>query len=127
MQRSRFTLTILIAATIALGLAWRFAIPGLPWFFWKYGGSLLWASLIYFLLAFCLPLSRGGWLLLVGAIIVTALEFSRLYHAPWLDAFRQSLPGRIALGNVFSLLNIPAYYAGLVAAWLMDRVVQRRP
>lgn len=119
-SRHRITLAAMIIATIVLGLAWRFAIPGLPWFLWKYGGSLLWAGLIYLLLAFCLPQTQGGRLLLIGAAIVTALEFSRLYHAPWLDEFRQSMPGRITLGNVFSLWNIPAYYAGLIAAFLLD-------
>ena len=119
-------LAVLIVATIALGLGWRFAIPGLPWFAWKYGGSLLWASLIYFLLAFCVPQAPRVWLLIAGAIIVTVLEFFRLYHAPWLDAFRQTMPGKLTLGSVFSLWNIPAYYAGLIAAWLVDRITWKK-
>lgn len=123
----RLALAGLAAATIAAGLAWRFAIPGLPWFAWKYGGSALWAVLIYWLIAFAAPRAQALSLLLAGVVIVTLVELSRLWHPEWLDTFRLTLAGKLILGKVFSWWNLPAYYAGLVAACLMDGYLLRRP
>lgn len=96
----------------------------LPFFIVKYGGSLLWGSMVYFLLA----LAAGG--LGTGvrpaAIAATALvaaicvELFRLYHTPWLDAFRLAMAGALLLGRVFSLWNIVAYAIGIAVAYALD-------
>ncbi len=119
-------LALLAAATIITGLAIRFAIPGLPWIVWKYAGSMLWASLIYFLAAFAFPKTSRLQLLALTFVVVTAVEFSRLYHAPWLDTFRISLAGKLILGKIFSMWNLPAYYAGLLLAFGIDRTLGGR-
>ncbi|MGE3246179.1 MAG: DUF2809 domain-containing protein [Beijerinckiaceae bacterium] len=119
-HRRRTLLAACAALTVAAGLTWRFAIPGLPWFAWKYGGSVLWASLVYFLLASLLP--RSGWRVILAMACVTALgvEFSRLADVAWLNAFRGTLAGRLTIGAVFSLWNLPAYFAGAGLAALID-------
>ena len=45
----------LIVATVAAGLAIRFAPLGLPSFVTKYGGSTLWALMIYWIVSTLLP------------------------------------------------------------------------
>ena len=118
--RRRLALAGCVAATIAAGLAWRFAIPGLPWFAWKYGGSALWATLVYFLITFLLP--RCDWRIILAAAcpVSIGVEFSRLIDVGWLNAFRATLAGKLTLGAVFSLWNLPAHFAGAAAGAIID-------
>jgi hypothetical protein len=108
------------AATIAAGLIWRFTIPGLPWFAWKYGGSALWATLVFFLIAFVAP--RRDWRIILAAacLVSVGVEFSRLIDVGWLNAFRATLAGKLTLGAVFSLWNLPAYFVGAAAGAIVD-------
>ena len=86
---------------IAVGLALRLVSFGLPVFVVKYGGSVLWAAMVYLLLAALQP-RREPWVLgLEAAIIAALVESSRLYHSPGLDAFRLSLAGKLLLGASF--------------------------
>jgi hypothetical protein len=46
------------------------------------------------------------------------VEFSQLYQAPWIDALRATLPGRLVLGSTFNWPDLPAYATGMgLAAW----------
>ena len=117
-------LIIIIAAGLALR---RFGYDlGLTFIVVKYGGSVLWGAMVYCLLAALLSV-RNGTLLLVAAIaIAVAVEFSRLYHTPWLDDFRLTTAGALLLGRVFSLWNILAYVLGIGASALMGGGISRR-
>src|SRR6185437_10776812 len=93
---ARRALYILLAATtLVLGLLWRFVWIGLPPFLYKYGGSLLWAAMIYWLAALTQPRARPSRLALAAALLATAVELFKLVHTPALDAFRLTLPGKI--------------------------------
>ncbi|MET4391228.1 hypothetical protein ABIB73_007017 [Bradyrhizobium sp. F1.4.3] len=59
----------------------------------------------------------------IAAAIAVVVEFSRLVHAPWLDAFRLTTAGALLLGRIFSLWNLVAHLIGIVAGvWLDGRV-----
>ena len=117
---------LLLVVTIPLGLAWRLAPLGLSPFFFKYGGSVLWAVALYWFLGVCLPrLSRIA-LGFLAAVVAAALEFSRLWHIAATDAFRVTLAGRILLGRYFSLKNIAAYWLAIGLTALLDEWVTRR-
>ena len=93
---------------------------GLPSFVIKYGGSLLWGAMVFFLVAMAgsrLSRWRVAW---VSAAIAVAVELFRLVHAPWLDAFRLTLPGALLFGRIFSPWNMLAYGAGIVLGVLLD-------
>jgi hypothetical protein len=46
------------------------------------------------------------------------VEFSQLYHAPWIDAVRATLPWRPLLGSSFNWPDLPAYAVGVaLGAW----------
>lgn len=95
---------------------------GLPAFVVKYGGSMLWGTMVFFLVAMAgsnLSRPRAA---LVSAVIAVAVELFRLVHFPWLDAFRLTLPGALLLGRIFSVWNMLAYGVGIVLAVLLDRV-----
>jgi hypothetical protein len=108
------------AVTLVVGLAVRFAPLGLPWFVVKYGGSTMWALMVYWVLAFLLPRSRAGWLAVAAGVIAALVEFQRLYHSPGLDAFRHSLAGILLLGNFFSLRDIVAYWLAIAVGAAVD-------
>jgi beta-N-acetylhexosaminidase len=110
------------AAIILAGLSLRAFGPGLglPAFLVKYGGSVLWAVMVYFLVAAgqCdWPRWRIG---AASMSIAIAVEAFRLYHVPWLDAFRLTLPGALLLGRIFSMWNILAYAIGVAVAAACD-------
>jgi hypothetical protein len=111
---------------IAFGLIWRLAPLGLPPFLFKYGGSVAWGAMVYFLLAAVSPWRRLPAIAAASLFVATAVELSRLYHTPWLDAFRSTLAGALLLGKHFSLWDIVAYYTGTGVAATLDIVTTRR-
>lgn len=112
----------LSVVTLFVGLTVRFAPLGLAWFVVKYGGSTMWALMVYWVLAFIWPRSRVGWLALAAGVIATLVELQRLYHSPGLDAFRHSLAGILLLGNLFSVRDIVAYWLAIAVGAVLDGV-----
>lgn len=96
----------------------------LPFVVVKYGGSLLWGSMVYFLLAFAVgglgARIRPAGIAIIAFAVAICVELFRLYHTPWLDAFRLTTAGALLLGRVFSLWNIVAYAFGIAAACGLD-------
>ena len=114
----------LVAVTMIIGLMIRFVHFGLPPAVVKYGGSMLWALMIYWIASTLLPAMRLRVLALLTAGITTAVEFSKLYHAPALDAFRMTLPGILLLGRFFSAWDILAYWIAIAAEVLLDKRIR---
>jgi Protein of unknown function (DUF2809) len=118
---------ILCLSIIVCGLALRrfgFGL-GLPASIVKYGGSVLWGTMVFFLVALLASgLSRPG-IALISAAIAVGVELFRLVHASWLDAFRLTLAGALLLGRIFSPWDMLAYGAGIVLAVLLDRFAMR--
>ncbi len=125
-QRRRAACALLLLMTIPLGLAWRMAPLGLSPFFFKYGGSVLWAAALYWFVAACLPRLGSFAVAWIAAATAAALEFSRLWHTATMDAFRVSLSGRILLGRYFSFRNIAAYWLAIALIALLDEFAVRR-
>jgi len=108
---------------VALGLSLRrygfgFGLPGV---IVKYGGSILWAAMVFFLVALACPALSRARITAIGSTIAVAVELFRLVHAPWLDAFRLTLAGALLLGRIFSPWDILAYGAGILLGALLDR------
>jgi hypothetical protein len=102
---------------IVVGLILRDPRTGLPWVIAKYAGSILWGAMLYFCVTTCAPRARVVSLLIVAFLIGAVVEITRLYHTPWLDAFRATPAGALLLGRHFSVWNIAAYWlGGLLAA-----------
>jgi hypothetical protein len=125
-NQRRAACILLLLITIPLGLAWRMAPLGLSPFFFKYGGSMLWAAALYWFLSACLPQLRVCALAAIAAAVAAMLEFTRLWHTPAMDAFRVSLAGRILLGRYFSLKNIAAYWLAIALVALLDQFLLSR-
>lgn len=117
--------TVLCLAIIAGGLAlrgWGLGL-GLPAFVVKYGGSLLWGTMVFFLVAIAASQLSRPRIALIAAVLAIGVELFRLVHFPWLDAFRLTLPGALLLGRVFSVWNMVAYGVGIAIGVWLDRAV----
>jgi hypothetical protein len=126
-QRSRpIALSIvLMVATMIGGLTIRFVHLGLLPIIVKYGGSMLWALMIYWIVSALLPSLRLLAAALISAALATAVECFKLHHSPALDAFRLTIPGILLLGRVFSTWDILAYWLAIPIGIFMD--LQVRP
>lgn len=111
----------LILGTIATGLALRMVPLGFPGPLIKHGGSALWALMIFWVVSTARPRWPHMQSALVAIGIAFAVEFFQLYHAPWLDSFRLTLPGALLLGRVFSTLDLLAYASAIAVGAYADR------
>jgi hypothetical protein len=120
--------TGLCLGIIICGLALRsfgFGL-GLPSSVVKYGGSMLWGTMVFFWVAIVAHRWPRWWIAALSAAIAIAVELFRLVHTPGLDAFRLTLPGALLLGRVFSPWDMLAYGVGIgFGAWL-DYVAMSR-
>jgi Protein of unknown function (DUF2809) len=119
MRRSIISL-ILLLITIPIGLAVRLLPLGLPWFLYKYLGSILWVIALYWFLAAILPKLRPPALATLALVIATLLELSRLIPIAPIDAFRLTFAGKILLGRFFSIKNIAAYILAIALTATLD-------
>lgn len=127
LTRGRPLLFLALLLTVASGLALRrygYALH-LPFVVVKYGGSLLWGAMVYWLLATIFVSTRRIKVVSVALIIAIFVELFRLWHTPSLDAFRLTTAGALLLGRVFSPWNILAYAAGIAAALAVDCALSR--
>jgi hypothetical protein len=121
-QRSRpIALSIVLTvSTMIAGLTIRFIPLGLPAPIVKYGGSMLWALLIYWIFSALLPSLRLLVVALISAALTTAVEFFKLHHSPAIDAFRVTIPGILLVGRIFSAWDILAYWLAILIGLLID-------
>jgi hypothetical protein len=112
--------------TLVAGLAIRMAPLGLPWSVTKYGGSALWAAMIYGVVAAALPNWRPGRVAALSTLLALAIEFGKLYRTPALDAFRLTLAGKLLLGRFFSPRDILAYLTAIALTMAFDTLLWRK-
>jgi hypothetical protein len=116
---------VVIAAGLALR---RYGLGlGLPSSLVKYGGSMLWGAMVFFLVAICASGQPRWNIALISISIAIGVELFRLVHTPWLDDFRLTTAGALLLGRVFSPWNMLAYAAGIGLGMLLDRGGPRVP
>jgi len=117
----------IILVLIPLGLLCRFVPIGLPQVIVKYGGSFLWAAMVYWLVAALLPTLESIALGFIAAAVASAVEFAKQIDTPGLSAFRDTFAGKVLLGRYFSYTDIAVYLVAIACAAWLDRNVVRRP
>ena len=123
--RRRASSLVLLAITIALGLASRRFASELPSFVARYAGDTLWASAAYWALGVASPGLAMRARATIALAIAVAVELSQLYHAPWLDAIRRTRPGAWLLGFGFLWSDLACYVVGVILAVAIDRALRR--
>lgn len=114
----------LITGTTASGLAVRKLPIGLPQAIVKHGGSILWALLIYWVISALRPMWTPRQSGVFAVVITTTVELSQLYHAPALDALRETTFGALMLGRVFSPWDVISYAAAVVFGVTIDQAIR---
>jgi hypothetical protein len=112
--RNRTLQALLIFAIIITGLIWRSGWLPLPQVLFKYGGDALWAMVVYLGLGWLFQKARALPLALAALAISWAVEFFQMVRAPWIDAIRSTLPGRLVLGSTFNAPDLAAYALGIL-------------
>lgn len=110
----------LIVLTMVAGLVVRFAHLGLPSFVVKYGGSALWAMMIYWVVSSLLPAWQVPRTAILAGVIAALVELLKLVHTPALEAFRHTLAGVLLLGRIFSWRDIAVYWLAIAVAAMVD-------
>ena len=123
-NRSRFLQVLLLIIVIAAGLASRKYPQLFPSCLGKYPGDALWALAAFVLWGLILP--QATTMKVAGLAFLTSFldEVSQLYHAPWIDAIRNTTPGHIILGYSFAWYDILAYVVGILAGIILESLIR---
>lgn len=120
MNRNRLLYLLLIVLTVLAGLASRRFNSILPLWTTLYLGDALWALMVFFGFAFIFKRKSTLWVAVVAIVFSFSIEISQLYHAPWIDAIRQTRIGGLILGFGFLWSDLLCYTAGVVFGILVD-------
>jgi len=118
---------VLAVGVIACGLLWRSGLIPLPQWLSNNGGDALWALMVFAGFGFLLPRASTLSVALLALTFSWGVEFSQLYHAPWIDSVRATIPGKLVLGNTFNWPDLPAYAVGVVLGVLAEWRWRRCP
>jgi len=116
-----------MALTLLLGLASRHWSDALPALLGKYPGDALWALMVFFGWRALRPRATTRRVALLALATSAAVEFAKLWQAPWLVQFRHTTGGHLLLGHVFSWQNLVAYGVGALAGIGLDRLLFQTP
>lgn len=110
-QRSiYFTCAVVV---MAAGLASRRYRAYLPDFLATYAGDTLWALMVYLGASVLLPRWSPAKRAVIASAFALGIETSQLYHAPWIDAIRQTTLGGLVLGFGFLWTDLVCYAVGI--------------
>lgn len=122
MKRNRVIYLILIVITIILGLLSR-KVSGLPEIASAYSGDVLWAMMVFFIIAFIFNNKSTIFIISWAIIFSYSIEISQLYHAPWIDAIRNTTLGALVLGFGFLWSDLVCYTVGVITGAIIDRLI----
>jgi hypothetical protein len=116
MFNARLTYILSALLVIVAGLLSR-SIAGIP--LWV--GDVLWALMVYLAvraLFINIPLKQ---VVLISLLFCFCIEFSQLYQSVWINRIRQTLPGRLILGQGFLWGDLLAYMVGIAMGYGISR------
>jgi Protein of unknown function (DUF2809) len=111
---------VMVIAVVAAGLLWRSGFIPLPQSLSNYGGDALWALMVFLGFGFLFPRASTVAVALLALAFSWGVEFSQLYRAPWIDAIRATVPGKLVLGNTFNGPDLLAYALGIGLGALVE-------
>ena len=111
--RNRIVYLISVAIVMVLGLSSRKYACNLPECINTYLGDALWAVMIYLFASLLLKDRKPSLIALLSLLFCYLIEISQLYHAPWIDAIRNTRLGGLVLGFGFLWTDIIAYTLGI--------------
>jgi glycopeptide antibiotics resistance protein len=110
--RSPFVSVALLIIVAICGLGSRNYAGYLPDFIAAYTGDTAWTLAVFLALGLLVP-RLSKWSVAVLAVVISfTVELSQLYHAPWIDAIRDTTIGHLALGSGFDPTDLACYMVG---------------
>ena len=112
--------SVIVILTIACGIFVRKQKAFFPDWINLWLGDSLYAFMMYFIVAAVIS-RKPAWIKAATALVICCcIELSQLYQADWIVAARQTLPGRLVLGQGFLWSDLVAYFFGIAAAFCVD-------
>ncbi len=112
-----------VIVVIIFGLGSRYFAADLPKWVNLYLGDCLYALMIFFMTGLTFRTKETKWVASTALLFCYLIEFSQLYHAPWIDSIRSSRIGGLVLGRGFLWSDLIAYFIGIVAGYFLDRLI----
>ena len=107
-----------------LGLLSR-KISGLPKIIELYSGDILWALMVFLIIAFIFNKKSTIFIISWAIICSYSIEISQLYHAPWIDAIRNTVLGGLILGFGFLWSDLVCYTIGIIIGIIIDIIINK--
>lgn len=123
-NRNRLVYTIAVIVVMIMGLMSR-KIEGLPRFLEVYSGDTLWAMMVFLGIAFLFNKQSTKYIALMALLFSFGIEFSQLYHEPWIDSIRSTTLGGLVLGYGFLWSDLICYTVGIVIAIIFDYYINQ--
>ncbi|MDO9212332.1 MAG: DUF2809 domain-containing protein [Methylococcales bacterium] len=111
--RNRTLYALLMLLVIGLGLGSRHYATHLPLFIASYAGDTLWALEVFLTTGFLFPTYPTKKIAVIALAFAFFIEFSQLYHAPWLDDIRHNRLAGLILGYGFLWSDLLCYSVGI--------------
>jgi hypothetical protein len=123
--RNRWLYLLLAFAVMGLGLVWRARWMPLPAGVAKVGGDALWSLMVFCGIAFLRPRFKTTTVALATLLFSFTIEFTQLYHAPWIDYVRSYRLGGLILGHTFNWPDFGSYTIGVLLGVVLDLLLYR--
>lgn len=125
MKRSRLLYLILTIIVMILGLLSR-KISGLPKIIELYSGDILWALMVFLIIAFIFNKKSTIFIISWAIIFSYSIEISQLYHAPWIDSIRNTTLGGLILGFGFLWSDLICYTIGIIIGIIIEKLLNKK-
>lgn len=124
LKRNKLLYLLLTIIVMLLGLLSR-KIEGLPEIISLYSGDILWALMVFLLFAFLFNKKSTIFIISWAIIFSYSIEISQLYHAPWIDAIRNTVLGGLILGFGFLWSDLVCYTIGIIIGIIIDIIINK--
>ncbi|WP_454191441.1 ribosomal maturation YjgA family protein [Paenibacillus sp. Marseille-Q7038] len=115
----RIILGITCAFLILLGLTLRSAVPFI--------GDFLWAALIFCLFSFVFLNAPHRYQFFIPLLFCYFIEFTQLYHAPWINMLRENRFIQLILGQgVFGVWDLIAYTSAILVSYVISVFIEQK-
>jgi len=123
MKQNRIIYFIIVIITIATGLFVRIKHAWFPDIVNLYLGDVLYAFMMFYIISCIVPEKRIGIRAITALVICFAIELLQLYQTDWINAVRETLPGKLILGSGFLWSDLLAYVIGVLAAYIFEKIM----
>jgi len=121
--RNRRTYLLLIFIVVLTGTSYTKYSDYLPLMVIQYAGSTLWALLIFLIIRYLFISATTLKVALYGAVVITLIESTKLYQAPWFGYIRKSYIGGMIFRHDLVTTDLYAFAGGILIGALLELLV----